>query len=94
MRVVAPELLWGSLLFALVTLPAGAQASVRGLSPSSGAATVLLSSVAILIGIGALVGATENFKGAGDGEHSAGKGLLILIIGAALTGYLAFVIFN
>lgn len=88
------RLLQGVFLFALEALPAMVHANVRGLPPSGGAATLILSVVAIVIGAGALAGAIGNFKKAGDGEHSAGNGLIILLIGAILAGGLAFVIFN
>jgi len=70
------------------------QANVRGLSPSDGAATLLLSAVAILVGSGALIGALQNIQRAGDGEHSVVTGLAIMLMGALISGSLVWVVIS
>lgn len=75
-------------------VPVMGHANVRGLTPSDGAATLLLSAVAILIGSGAIIGAMQNFRRAGDGEHSVGTGILIMLMGTIMSGSLAWIVFN
>ena len=78
----------------MLALPLTASANVRGLSGSDAVMTLVLVAFTALVGIGALVGAGSNFKRAGDGEHSVGQGLGILVIGSILAGWSFFALLS
>lgn len=76
--------------FFLLSLPLVTSANVRGLSASDSVITLVLVGFAVLVGVGAVVGASGNFKRQGDGEHSVGQGLGILTIGVILVGWVIY----
>ncbi len=78
----------------LLGLPMLGHANVRGLTPSDGAASLLLSAVALLIGYMAITGAIQNFRGTGEDERSVGTGLFILVMGAFMSGSLAWIVLS
>lgn len=92
--MIIKNLIFKLMAIGLTGVPVLCHANVRGLTPSDGAINLLLSAVAILIGIGAIIGAMQNFQRTGDGEHSVGNGLMIMLIGTIVSGCLAWIIIN